>query len=147
MNIGDVVINKNNGAIGIVIRLYKNGKVSVLESVVPLHICTYINKESLNICVEENRVPIVDERESNWWIVYEKEEDIIMSTTDYAEAVECYNKYKNSVRDWVEIFTGEEDVVLAKVDKRFYSAPTGRYNEGTEIWDFVEKEYGKGENI
>lgn len=64
MNIGDKVRNIKDGKIGIVIRIFENGSISVLEKVSPVVINTHDNEKTLEL-VEQNSVSIFDERENN----------------------------------------------------------------------------------
>ncbi|ENZ01667.1 hypothetical protein HMPREF1092_00901 [Clostridium thermobutyricum] len=59
-NIGDKVSNINNCKVGIIVRIYKNGSIAVLEKVAPTVISTHDSNKTLSL-VEKNSVPIYDE--------------------------------------------------------------------------------------
>lgn len=62
MNLGDKVRNIRDGRLGIVVRIFRNGCVAVLENVAPLTINTHDSEKTLEL-IEENSVPIYDERD------------------------------------------------------------------------------------
>lgn len=60
INIGDKVRNIRDNRIGIVVRIFKNGSIAVLESVAPIIINTHDSEKTLEI-IEPNSVPIYNE--------------------------------------------------------------------------------------
>lgn len=62
MNIGDKVKNVRDGSVGIVIRIFNSGCISVLENVSPVVINTHDSEKTLEL-IEKNSVPIFDERD------------------------------------------------------------------------------------
>ena len=57
------------------------------------------------------------------WMVYTNEEGVILITDDYDEAVLTYESEKQQCQDWANEnleFTGDENVILAKVQKQFF---------------------------
>ena len=87
------------------------------------------------------------------WMVWSYDEGVICQTDNKDEALECY---ENAKKGYVEGFDGEfytnEQVIMAKVEKNFYSHDTGKtvYEEneqGEEVattdtyWDWKEDTY------
>lgn len=62
MNIGDKVYNIRSGSIGLVVRVFRSGSIAVLENVAPVVINTHSDEGLLEV-IEENSVPIYDERD------------------------------------------------------------------------------------
>lgn len=61
------------------------------------------------------------------WIVWDDEQGLVCTTGDYEEALKVYERCKESAKEYARSngeFTGEEDIILAKVDKRFHSYDT-----------------------
>lgn len=62
MHIGDKVKNVRDGRVGIVIRIFNSGCISVLENISPVVINTHDSEKTLEL-IEENSVQIFDERD------------------------------------------------------------------------------------
>lgn len=76
------------------------------------------------------------------FIVYDWEEQLVIQTDDYNEALNEYEKCKAAWEDYVRRdgeFSENEKVVLAVVLKDLYSGPTEEQNEnGDNYWSFYE---------
>jgi hypothetical protein len=89
------------------------------------------------------------------WIVWDNEYGLMCMTVDRNEALREYERCKESARDYVDSngeFDSNESVILAKVEKHFYSYDTGRLvivedEDGKETetkdtyWDWKEDAY------
>ncbi|RYI30479.1 hypothetical protein EVU96_08685 [Bacillus infantis] len=89
------------------------------------------------------------------WIVYEYENGVVYQGDNYEEAVKEYESYKEQTKDWVaqdNEFTSDENVILAKVEKHFYSQDTNKpvmeedekgneYPTKDTYWEFKEDIY------
>lgn len=86
------------------------------------------------------------------WLVHTHDEGLIGVFDSYEEALNEYKEQKESVRDYVRgenEFTSDELVILAKVERRFYSYDTkepvmeeddngNEYPSKDTYWDFEE---------
>ncbi|MGL6184749.1 MAG: hypothetical protein ACRC1T_05155 [Clostridium chrysemydis] len=57
------------------------------------------------------------------WMVYTNEEGLILITDDYEEALLTYNCEKEQCENYASEnleFTGDEEVVLSKIENRFF---------------------------
>ena len=84
------------------------------------------------------------------WIVCSNEDGIYLVTDDYEEALEAYEKLKGEAEQYVNsngYFECDEDVILAKIDKRFFAYETENKVEDKyeNYWDF--KEFSEGDKI
>lgn len=76
------------------------------------------------------------------WIVYDKDEREVFITSDYEKALKLYEKYKKDCEDYV-IDSGEfledEGIILAKIEKSFYSDFSKEDENGVEKYEFKEE--------
>ena len=96
---------------------------------------------------------MTQERVKSMWMVWSKEEGLIITTNDREKAEKEYEESKKWYKDtFDDEFTTDEHVILAKVESQFYSEDTGEtvYEEdedGNKIptkdtyWDWREKTY------
>jgi hypothetical protein len=79
------------------------------------------------------------------WLVYDSEEKLYIVTDDYEEAKSEYERLKESWKDYVSKygeFSGDERVILAKIEKDFYPYETHKKTpEGDNYWDWKEEIY------
>lgn len=81
------------------------------------------------------------------WIVHDYEEGLVMITDDHEEAEREYELYKEETTDYVRNkgeFSGDERVILARIEKDFHSFDTGEPVEGESketYWDTKEDIY------
>jgi hypothetical protein len=85
------------------------------------------------------------------WLVWSNDDGIIITTENKEEAIEEYEKAKQYYKDSFDgEFYGDEHVILAKIEKQFYSYDTKEPvteedDEGNEIetgdtyWDWREE--------
>jgi hypothetical protein len=73
------------------------------------------------------------------WVVVDYQEGLIGVYPFRKDAEKAYNKQKQkNIRQFDGEFNHEEDVILAKVENRFYSVDTGDYEHGKPVWDWDE---------
>jgi hypothetical protein len=84
------------------------------------------------------------------WIVYDWSDGLIGIFDNYEEAEKQYQGYKEHNQTYTDgEFDGEEEVILAKIDKRFFARDTGKPvmkedEEGNEVptkdtwWEWKE---------
>jgi hypothetical protein len=89
------------------------------------------------------------------WVVYDSMEGLVCVTDDYNKALEEYEHYKESYKDYVRDngeYSGDEQVILAEVKKNFFSydtkEPVIEYDDdGNEVdtgdtyWNWKEQEF------
>lgn len=87
------------------------------------------------------------------WLVWSYDDGVTMITVDKDKAIKEYEELKQSYIDSFDgEFNGDEHVILAKVEKRFYCADTGEpmidyddngneFETGDTYWDWREDEY------
>lgn len=104
----------------------------------------FCNKCSEKIAMSNLSFKDYKNKETNFeqWIVYDNEEGLVLLINDYEEALAKYEKCKKDCKDNVSNngeFSSNETVVLAKVDKFFYSKAEyiGEYLK--EVWEFKEE--------
>lgn len=78
------------------------------------------------------------------WVVFSHENGLIGIYDDYDKAVADYEEQKKEYEEYVDN-SGEhdenEDIILAVIDRRFYSYDTKtliEQDEGQTFWDFKE---------
>ncbi|HDR5274824.1 TPA: hypothetical protein QCS28_002024 [Bacillus thuringiensis] len=81
------------------------------------------------------------------WMVHDYEEGVVLITDNHEKALKEYEKHVKSAKGCVQEngceFDGEERVVLAKVERQTYGAPTGKTIPGStwDEWDWKEDKY------
>lgn len=89
------------------------------------------------------------------WMVYDNEEGLVCVIDNYAEALKKYERCKRVQEDYVRReneFSCNERVILAKIEKDFYSYDTkkpviveneegNKYPTKDTYWDFKEENY------
>ncbi len=71
----------------------------------------------------------------NMWIVWDDDEGLVCITDEYDEAVKEYNKCKVGLQQLVNEdgeFRGNEQCVLARIERNFYSHDTGEAVPGKD---------------
>lgn len=53
------------------------------------------------------------------WMVYTNEYGVVLITDDYNEAIEEYNKYKETLLS--EDIYADDEIILAQIDKRIFA--------------------------
>ncbi|UED78093.1 hypothetical protein [Brevibacillus sp. DP1.3A] len=91
------------------------------------------------------------------WIVWDNEDGLIGTYESYDDALKDYENAKSAVERYVREegeFSTDEEVIIAKIQKHFYSHDTEKavmkYDEddnevptGDTYWDFTEDDYTK----
>lgn len=84
-----------------------------------------------------------DLKKKGEYIVHDNEDGLSIYTDNYSKALEEYEKCKKYCHDYVvdnAEFSGDERIILAKVEKVYFSTPIGEFNEDEEeLWDFKEE--------
>lgn len=79
------------------------------------------------------------------WIVYDWSEGLIGIFETYKEAEKEYQAYKQHNKDQIDgEFYGEEEVILAKINKRLYAYDTKKHiplSVEHTYWDWKEDEF------
>lgn len=91
------------------------------------------------------------------WIVYSNDQGMEGIYADYCDALDAYEKSKSDLERYVREdgeFSTDELVVIAKIEKQFYSFDTfkpvmqekddgSEQETGDSYWDFKEDDYTK----
>ena len=79
------------------------------------------------------------------WIVYDWSDGLIGIFNDYEKAEKEYEEYKKHNKEQVDgEFDGGEEVILAKIDKRFYVYDTKKpvpSSTGNTFWKWKEDKF------
>ncbi|AMQ66640.1 hypothetical protein BH753_gp158 [Bacillus phage Shbh1] len=94
------------------------------------------------------------ENKSYSWIVWDNVDGLVVKTDDYQEALTEYNKCVKWAREVVDCndgFEKNENIVLAKVEKHFFSYDTGNpvidYDENGEEFEVLDSTYWSWKEI
>ena len=75
------------------------------------------------------------------WIVWDYDGGLQIITNNYDEALKVYESCKQNCINYVSKqreFDGDENIILAEIDKNFYSRFVKFNSDKDEIWEFAE---------
>lgn len=79
------------------------------------------------------------------WIVYDWSDGLVGIFNDYEKAEKEYQEYKKHNKEQVDgEFNGDEEVIIAKIDKRFYVYDTKRpvpTSPENTYWEWKEDKF------